>query len=91
VSVAAISPAVLAEGPYTDAAMPTPTQSRVLWRGRVEGAIHVFEPFLDLLLLVGDHVSRVLEGGDPDYVLARMAPEGDSAPRGLRDRPAARD
>ena len=80
-----------AQGPYTDAAMSTPTQSRVRRRGRVEAWIRVFEPFLDLLLLVGDRVSRVLERDDPDYVLARMAPEGDSAPRGLRDRPAARD
>jgi hypothetical protein len=70
--------------------MPTPTQSRVRWRGRVEVAIRVFEPFLDLLLLVGDRVSRVLERDDPDYVPARMAAEGDSAPRGLRNHPAAR-
>ena len=77
-------------GPYTDAAMPTQTQSRVRWRGRVETAIRVFEPLLDLLLLAGDRVSRVLERDDPDYVLARMAQEGDRAPRGLRDHPAAR-
>lgn len=78
-------------GPYTHGAMPTPTQSRVRWRGRVEAAIRVFEPFLDLLLLAGDRVSRLLDHDDPDYVPVRMAPEGDSAPRGLRDHPLARD
>jgi hypothetical protein len=32
----------------------------------------------------------VLERDDPDYVPARMATEGDSAPRGLRNHPVAR-
>jgi hypothetical protein len=81
----------MSAGPYTQPAMPTPTQNRVLWRGRVESAIRVFEPFLDLLLLAGDRVSRLLEPGDPDYVPARMPAEGDSAPRGLRNHPLARD
>jgi hypothetical protein len=48
--------------------------------------IRVVAPALDLLLAVGERVSRVLEPADPHYVLARMAPHGESAPRGLRSR-----
>ena len=77
--------------PYTQPAMPTPTQNRVRWRGRIEFAIRVFEPLLNLLLLAGDRTSRLLEPADPDYVPARMPTEGDSAPRGLRNHPPARD
>lgn len=65
--------------------MPASTHNVAL-RGRVETAIRILSPLLDLLLAVGDRVSRVLEPDDPDYVPARMAPEGESAPRGLRPR-----
>jgi hypothetical protein len=41
---------------------------------------------LDLLLAVGERVSRVLERDDPAYVPARMRTDGESAPRGLRPR-----
>ncbi len=51
---------------------------------RVELVIRVFAPALDLMLLVGDRVSRVLDRDDPDHVPARMPFEGESAPRGLR-------
>jgi hypothetical protein len=67
--------------------MPTPTESRVRRLGRVEAGIRVLAPFLDLLLFVGERVSRVLERDDPDYIPARMAAEGDGAPRGLRQHP----
>jgi hypothetical protein len=53
-------------------------------RQRVELVIRVLAPALDLLLLLGDRVSRVLDRDDPDYVPARMPFEGESAPRGLR-------
>jgi hypothetical protein len=46
----------------------------------------VLEPFLDAVLFVGDRVTRLFEHDDPDYVAARMATEGESAPRGLRSR-----
>lgn len=55
-------------------------------RGRIEAAIRVVSPLLDLLLAMGDRVSRVLERDDPEYVPARMPYEGESAPRGLRPR-----
>ena len=46
--------------------------------------IRVLAPALDVLLMVGDRVSRVIDRDDPDYVPARMPYEGESAPRGLR-------
>ena len=55
----------------------------VVLRQRVERVISVLAPLLDLLLAVGDRVSRVLDPDDPDYVPPRMARHGDSAPRGL--------
>jgi hypothetical protein len=56
-------------------------------QGRIELMIRLVAPWLDLLLAVGDRVSRVLERDDPDDAPARMAHEGDSAPRGLPKRP----
>lgn len=53
-------------------------------RSRIETGIRVIAPLLDLMLLVGDRVSRLLEPDDPDYVPARMPRDGESAPRGLR-------
>jgi hypothetical protein len=53
-------------------------------RGRIELVIRVLAPALDVMLAVGDRVSRVLSRSDPDYVPARMPYEGESAPRGLR-------
>lgn len=52
-------------------------------RARIETAIRVIAPVLDLLLAMGDRVSRLLEPDDPDYVPPRMQTEGESAPRGL--------
>jgi hypothetical protein len=56
-------------------------------RRRIEFGIRVVAPLLDLMLVISDRVSRVLEPDDPDYVPARMAREGESAPRGLRPNP----
>jgi hypothetical protein len=52
-------------------------------RARIELMIRVAAPALDLLLAVGDRVSRVLERDDPSYVPPRMPHAGESAPRGL--------
>jgi hypothetical protein len=68
--------------------MPGSTPNPVL-RARIETMIRLASPLLDLVLFVGDRVSRVLEPEDPDYVPARMPHDGDSAPRGLRSRVAA--
>ncbi len=55
-------------------------------RARFETALRIFSPVLDLLLAVGDRVSRLLEPDDPDYVPARMPYDGETAPRGLPPR-----
>jgi hypothetical protein len=55
-------------------------------RGRIELAIRVASPFLDLMLAAGDRLSRLITSADPDYVPARMPSEGESAPRGLTSR-----
>jgi hypothetical protein len=55
-------------------------------RGRIETVLRLASPLLDLVIAVGERVSRVVEPDDPSYVPARMAREGDSAPRGLRPR-----
>jgi len=52
-------------------------------RARIETMIRIASPLLDLILFVGDRVSRVLESDDPTYVPARMPHDGESAPRGL--------
>jgi hypothetical protein len=65
--------------------MPGSTHNAAL-RGRIETVIRIASPPLDLVLAVGDRVSRVLERDDPDYELARMQSEVESAPRGLRPR-----
>jgi hypothetical protein len=55
-------------------------------RGRIELAIRLLSPVLDLVIVAGDRVSRLLEPEDPSYITARMPSEGESAPRGLRHR-----
>jgi hypothetical protein len=57
-------------------------------RARIELMIRVAAPALDLLLAIGDRVSRVLERDDPAYVPPRMPHAGSSAPRGLGGYPA---
>jgi hypothetical protein len=52
-------------------------------RRRIELAIKVLSPMLDLVLLVGDRISRLVEPDDAGYVPPRMPREGESAPRGL--------
>jgi hypothetical protein len=49
----------------------TPGQRRT--RGRVETLIRVMAPALDLVLAVGDRVSRVVERDDPEYYPPRVA------------------
>lgn len=60
-------------------------------RKRIETGIALAAPLLDLLLAVGDRVSRVLGREEPDHVPVRVTP-GEYARRGLsvRDRGASR-
>ncbi len=45
-------------------APPSPTQ--LAWRGRIEAVLRVAAPALDLLLAVGDRVSRAVDRNDDD-------------------------
>lgn len=41
-------------------------------RARVERVIRIMTPGLDLILAVGDRVSRIVEREDPEYYPARV-------------------
>jgi hypothetical protein len=58
----------------------TPDQLRT--RRRVETLIRLMAPALDLVLAVGDRVSRIVERDDPEYYPPRVSqtPEGDPPP-----------
>jgi len=43
-----------------------PSPSQVAWRRRIEAALRLAAPFLDLVLVAGDRVSRLVEREDPD-------------------------
>jgi hypothetical protein len=66
----------------------TPDQIRT--RDRVETVIRLAQPALDLVLAVGDRVSRVVEPDDPEYYPARVegVPE---PPPAVRSGPGAGD
>jgi hypothetical protein len=59
----------------------TPDQLRT--RGRVEALIRLMAPALDLVLAVGERISRVVERDDPEYYPPRVArgPDDTSLPR----------
>ena len=52
-------------------------------RGGLEAVLRVTGPMLDLVLVAGDRVSRVLARRDRGYVIARIEHDGRSAPRSL--------
>jgi hypothetical protein len=56
----------------------TPSQLRT--RRRVESVIRLMAPALDLVLAVGDRVSRIVERDDPEYYPPRVARGPDDAP-----------
>jgi len=43
------------------------TPGQAIWRERVEGLIALAAPALDMLLAVGDRVSRIAEPDDPEH------------------------
>jgi hypothetical protein len=47
------------------------TPEQLIWRERVEGLIALAAPALDLLLAVGDRVSRIAEPDDPEHYPVR--------------------
>jgi hypothetical protein len=65
----------------------TPDQLRT--RERVESVIRLVAPGLNLVLAVGERVSRIVEPDDPEYYPARV--EGVDAPPITPARPAGRE
>jgi hypothetical protein len=53
--------------------MATLTPGQLRTRRRVETVIRVMAPALDLVLAVGDRVSRVVERDDPEYYPPRVS------------------
>ena len=53
--------------------MPPPTPAQVRRRERVEGLIRLAAPALDLVLAVGERISRVVEPQDAEYYPPRVA------------------
>jgi hypothetical protein len=49
---------------------------QTIWRGRVEGLIGLAAPALDLLLAVGDRISRIAEPEDHEYYPVRSGSDG---------------
>lgn len=62
--------------------MPRTRPNQAL-RARIETGIGLVAPLLDLLLAVGDRVSRVLAREDPDHVPVRVSRPGEYARPGL--------
>ena len=61
--------------------MAQPSPSQLIWRRRVETALGVVAPALDLLLAAGDRLSRAVERDDLDWVPPRRALANGSASR----------
>jgi hypothetical protein len=50
--------------------------SQRLWRGRIETGLRFAAPFLDLLLAVGERVSRLVDREEPELLSAgRLGPD----------------
>jgi hypothetical protein len=65
----------------------TPDQMRT--RERVESVIRLVAPGLNLVLAVGERVSRIVEPDDPEYYPARV--EGADVPPVTGARPVGRE
>ena len=62
--------------------MAQPSPAQLAWRRRVEAALAIVAPALDLLLAAGDRLSRAVERDDLDWVPPRRALGGGSIPKG---------
>lgn len=52
---------------------PTPTQ--LAWRGRIEAALRIAAPALDLVLAAGDRLSRIVERDELEPPVRRASLE----------------
>ena len=57
------------------------TVGQLRTRRRVEGVIRVMAPALDVLLAVGERVSKVVEPEDSDYYPPRVTRHSDPPPK----------
>jgi hypothetical protein len=57
--------------------MPPLTASQLRTRRRVESVIRLMAPALDVVLAVGDRVSRLVERDDPEYYPPRVGQRAD--------------
>jgi hypothetical protein len=57
------------------------TPGQVRTRRRVEGAIRLMAPALDLVLAVGDRVSRIVEREDVEYYPPRVTRGSETTPQ----------
>jgi hypothetical protein len=64
--------------------MSPPTADQLRTRRRVESLIRLMAPAFDVLLAVGDRVSRIVERDDPEYYPPRVARPDAEEPRALR-------
>lgn len=60
--------------------MPPPTPSQLRTRQRIEGLIRLVSPALDLVLAVGERVSRIVEPEDVEYYPPRVTREAAAPP-----------
>ena len=59
-----------------------PSPNQLVWRRRIEAGIRVAEPGLNLVLALGDRISRWVDRNEPDtYVPARRVGAGVDASR----------
>jgi hypothetical protein len=66
----------------------TPDQLRT--RRRVESLIRLMAPALDVVLAVGDRVSRIVERDDPEYYPPRVGRQSEGSPPRSDDAPLPR-
>ena len=57
------------------------TAGQLRTRRRIEGVIRVMSPMLDVLLAVGERVSRVVEPEDSDYYPPRVTRSSERPPK----------
>jgi hypothetical protein len=45
------------------------SSSQLVWRGRIEAGIRIVAPALDLVLAVGDRLSRTVDRDEPELLM----------------------
>jgi hypothetical protein len=63
--------------------MAPPSRNELAWRARVEFALHLAAPALDLLLAAGDRLSRIVDRSEDDPAVPAVPLTTASAPRAV--------